>query len=315
MKPSFITLARNAPRTTCLLLALSALAGCGGHGGSTHSARGKINLNIVWPASPGGRVIPSNAQSLVVQAKQGAIVVGSTLVVRPASTATLAELPTGSLSVVATAYPNADGTGTAMALATLPTTIVANNTTNVDITLASTIDHLEVTPSPFVLGATLTDTINVVARDLNNAVVLLSPTALSFASSNSSVVSVSSAGAVTAGSSVGSATITILESDSGKSLSLPLNVVPTVTMTGGSTSLTLRATTTFTASVVGPSNTSVIWSVLEGASGGTITAGGLYTAPATHGNYHVVATSAADPSRTATATVAISSGSLGVTVH
>lgn len=313
MKPSLTSLARNASRAACLALLLDALAGCGGHGSSLPS-RGKMRLNVIWPGAQ-GRVIPANAQSVVIQAKQGATVVGSALVVRPASTATLNELPTGSLSVVATAYPNADGTGNAMATATVPTTLTANNTTNVDITLASTIDHLEVTPSPFILGATLSDTINVVARDSGGAVVLLAPSALSFSSSNPAVASVSGSGTVTAGSSDGSTTISILESDSGKSLSLPLNVVPTVTMTGGSTSLTLRGTTTFAASVVGPSNTGVTWSVLEGASGGIITAGGVYTAPTSHGTFHIVATSAADPSRSATATVAVSSGSLGATVH
>jgi len=49
----------------------------------------------------------------------------------------------------------------------------------------------------------------------------------------------------------------------------------------------------------------VSWSVQEGAAGGSITADGLYTAPGATGTYHVVASVLADPSRTATATVAV----------
>ena len=43
----------------------------------------------------------------------------------------------------------------------------------------------------------------------------------------------------------------------------------------------------FTATVTGTSNTSVTWSVQEGASGGSITNAGLYSAPANAGTFHV----------------------------
>jgi hypothetical protein len=47
------------------------------------------------------------------------------------------------------------------------------------------------------------------------------------------------------------------------------------------------------------------WSVQEGDAGGKITAGGLYTAPSHGGIYHVVATSALDPSQAAVATISV----------
>lgn len=59
----------------------------------------------------------------------------------------------------------------------------------------------------------------------------------------------------------------------------------------------------FTATVAGGGT--VNWSVQEGATGGTITSAGLYTAPATTGTYHVIATDSADSSQTATATVTV----------
>jgi hypothetical protein len=48
----------------------------------------------------------------------------------------------------------------------------------------------------------------------------------------------------------------------------------------------------------------VTWSVQE-AGGGTVSAAGVYTAPATTGTYHVVATSVADTTKNATATVTV----------
>jgi len=58
----------------------------------------------------------------------------------------------------------------------------------------------------------------------------------------------------------------------------------------------------FTASVSGSSNTAVTWA----APGGTITSGGLYTAPSTAGTYTVIATSAADSTKSASAVVTVS---------
>ncbi|SEU33994.1 LamG-like jellyroll fold domain-containing protein [Stigmatella erecta] len=57
----------------------------------------------------------------------------------------------------------------------------------------------------------------------------------------------------------------------------------------------------FTATVTGTADTAVTWSV----TGGTIDTAGHYTAPATAGAFQVVATSVADPSKSASATVRV----------
>jgi len=59
----------------------------------------------------------------------------------------------------------------------------------------------------------------------------------------------------------------------------------------------------FTATVTNSSNTNATWSVLE-AGGGTVV-NGIYTAPQTAGTYHVVATSAADPTKTVQGTIIV----------
>ncbi|WP_426749627.1 glycosyl hydrolase family 18 protein [Myxococcus sp. Y35] len=89
----------------------------------------------------------------------------------------------------------------------------------------------------------------------------------------------------------------------------PSTPPPPVEVAIAPTSVTLpvSGTQAFTATVTGSSNTAVTWSVQEGAAGGTITQGGLYTAPASAGTYHVVATSQAAPTKSAVATVTVQS--------
>ncbi|MFL5309649.1 MAG: hypothetical protein ACJ79H_04255 [Myxococcales bacterium] len=78
--------------------------------------------------------------------------------------------------------------------------------------------------------------------------------------------------------------------------------------------LLLQTTQQFTVSVTGTQDTSVTWSVLEGASGGTVSADGLYTAPSAPGTFHVVAASHADASKSASATVVVREPGIRVTV-
>lgn len=81
----------------------------------------------------------------------------------------------------------------------------------------------------------------------------------------------------------------------------------TVSITISPTSATLLpgGIQTFTSTVTSITNTAVTWSVQEGAAGGAVTSGGVYTAPATEGTYHVIVTSYADKTKSATATVTV----------
>jgi hypothetical protein len=78
-----------------------------------------------------------------------------------------------------------------------------------------------------------------------------------------------------------------------------------VTISPGSVNLVAGGSAQFSAAVTGTNNTAVNWSVLEGAPGGTVTSTGLYTAPPYAGAFHVVATSQADSSQSATAIAAV----------
>ncbi|NMO19081.1 chitinase [Pyxidicoccus fallax] len=89
--------------------------------------------------------------------------------------------------------------------------------------------------------------------------------------------------------------------------------VPTVSIAVSPTSASLApgATRAFTATVTGSTNTGVTWSVSQG--GGTVTNGGVYTAPQTPGTYQVIATSQADTTKKATATVTVTAPNPGGT--
>lgn len=62
---------------------------------------------------------------------------------------------------------------------------------------------------------------------------------------------------------------------------------------------------TFTAAIAQNANQGVTWSLEEPTGGGSITPGGTYTAPAVLGSYNVVATSQADPTKSATIAVTV----------
>lgn len=82
-----------------------------------------------------------------------------------------------------------------------------------------------------------------------------------------------------------------------------------------SATLTLNDSTTFTANIVGSPGAGVNWTVQEGAAGGSITTGGVYTAPGAPGTFHVIATSQLDPTKTATATITVQAGSATGTIN
>jgi len=99
----------------------------------------------------------------------------------------------------------------------------------------------------------------------------------------------------------GSATITV----TAPAISVSVSPASTSVQAGGAISFTASVTGT-----VSGQSTAVTWSVREGAAGGSIDSGGRYTAPAGAGTFHVVATSVADPSRSATATVTVTASAV-----
>ncbi|MDH7482606.1 MAG: hypothetical protein QHH26_11635 [Armatimonadota bacterium] len=80
-----------------------------------------------------------------------------------------------------------------------------------------------------------------------------------------------------------------------------------LTISPSSVTLNVGGTKTFTASEP------VDWRVAE-LNGGTITTGGVYTAPNVAGTYHIVATSKANPTKVAIATVFVAANGTSVII-
>jgi hypothetical protein len=117
---------------------------------------------------------------------------------------------------------------------------------------------------------------------------------------------ISSAGLYTAPTAAGTYYVTATsQADTSKKavamivVTAPATVAVTVSPT--TASISTGATKVFTATVSGSTNQGVTWS----ASGGTISSAGLYTAPTAAGTYYVTATSQADSSKKAVATITV----------
>jgi len=87
-----------------------------------------------------------------------------------------------------------------------------------------------------------------------------------------------------------------------------------VVVSPASTSLVPSGAQDFVATVTGTTNTDVTWSVSEGSAGGSVSSSGHYLAPSSTGTYHVVATSLADGTKSATAAVTVTANPPAVSV-
>lgn len=81
----------------------------------------------------------------------------------------------------------------------------------------------------------------------------------------------------------------------------------TIAISPASASILTTATQQFTATVGGTTNTAVSWKIDEVSGCGAVSASGLYTPPSTAAACHVRATSAADTSKSAVATITVTS--------
>ena len=223
---------RSSLPAPLVLILLWLLAGCGGNGSAFVASpgsggQGRATLTIVWPAPT--RLIPAAANSIAIVVRQGASTVASQILARPAlggtSTVNFPVLPAGTLSVAATAYPNADGTGVAQAAATLPLIILAGQNTGFSLTMGSTIDHLDMTAVQNSVGVGQMLPIAATAKDASGAVVLLSPAKLTWQSYATGIATVDANGLVT-GVAQGSADISVTDTESGKTARTTLSVTP-----------------------------------------------------------------------------------------
>ena len=151
------------------------------------------------------------------------------------------------------------------------------------------------------------------------AVTNLGSSAVSWSVQEGSVCgSVSTGGVYTAPSTAGTCHVVATSaSDSTKRDVATVTVTAPLAITISPITRTVDSCGTFqfTGTVTGSTDRAVVWSVAEGATGGSVSTSGLYTAPSSAGTYHVVATAHASSSVTARATVTVQDHILSVTVN
>ncbi|MES2465053.1 MAG: CAP domain-containing protein [Armatimonadota bacterium] len=212
-------------------------SGCGGGGNVPRVSPspnnvGRATFTVAWPAYEPSRLIPSASNSIrITITKTEGSFLAEKVMERPSggaggvTTTAFSNLPVGSVIATASALPTADGSGTIQATASAAVTIVGGQNADLSLTMNSTITRLEVSPLPLSLASGNSATLTVTAKNNAGNIVLIDPAKITFASTNSVVATVDSAGKVVAGS-VGSGTLTITETESGHTTTVPIDVMP-----------------------------------------------------------------------------------------
>lgn len=316
-------------------LAGALLAGCGAGGAnsaaSTVAPTGRAVLAIHWPAA-NGRLLPDAAQSVKVTASGPYGYQASRIVPRPTvaggtTSAVFDPVPLGVLHFAAAAYGNSTADGVALASGSVAGEAVAGTPLNLTLTMASTIDHLAITPPTSTLAVGSTMQLTATAFDADGHVVLLSPGRVVWVSTQSAMLLVDVTGvALPSGITTNAKaffafpdpiTVTAYDNESNKFASAQVTITQPVSVSltpAGPVNLTLGQTQQFTAAVAGAANQAVHWS-LPDANSGSIGADGLYTAPAVAGTYHLTASADASPTATKTVDIVVAAASVTVGVQ
>ncbi|MER3496069.1 MAG: hypothetical protein C4320_04250, partial [Armatimonadota bacterium] len=237
---------------TAALFAFPLGSGCGGGGATSTTGgssqalpKGAIAIRVAWPQNP-GRVIPANAQSIRIQVERGGETFDTRTLNRPANQTSFSDLPVGDVTVTAEAFEGTGGTGALLASATMDVHVVENTTANVALTLVSELASLTSVPSTISLSIGGNSTPRIGALNSLGEIVLLSPSTLTFTSSDPSVATVSAAGEVS-GVQEGTGVVTVTESDSGLDLDIPVAVYGSPTLLPQNVNGTVGETITFSA--------------------------------------------------------------------
>ena len=220
------------------------LIGCGGGGNAPGKAAGRMTLTLTWPApvTAPSRLIPAAAQSVKITIRETATTLAERLLVRPANppfvtTVTINGIPITTVAATAQAFPNADGSGVALATGAAAVTVLPDDPTPLHLTLASTIDRVDITPATPKVTAGKTLTLSATARDAQGAVVMVLTNGFTWSSTDTKIATVNSQTGVVTGVAGGSVTINVKENESAKTGSVTLTVAdsdliaPTYTVT------------------------------------------------------------------------------------
>lgn len=210
------------------LLALIMLFGCSGH--DSPSVTSAARLVIRWPEH--SRLIPAASASVRVTLRNERGYESSNVANRPQNGALsviqFAPIPVGKFTVLAVAYPTAGAAGTPQARGTTDITVEADATASVQVTMASTISKLAITPTAVSLKVDETQTFRAAASDADGAVVLIPTDGITW-SVNGAAATIDPITGVLTAIAAGQAQVTATEKESTVAASVIITVTPKLT--------------------------------------------------------------------------------------
>lgn len=209
----------------CLILCVLGIFGLmlGGCNDTNQHSKGGLasaTLTINWPTA--SRLIPVASQSITVQITNSTGFLQSRIIPRPINNVSVVDftnLPTGNLTVKATAFPNNDGTGVALATGAKSVVAASGVHFTLTITMSSTISKLVINELNPVVNPGKTLQLTVAAMDTTNGLVLVPATGYDWTVAPAGIITVNTQGLVT-GLAEGQATVTVTEKESQKSTSV-----------------------------------------------------------------------------------------------
>ncbi len=302
------TLSRRELAALAGAAALSLVQGCGsGAGGASVKGRGALTVTIRWPA---GRAIPAETRSIklsvqVLEPDEG-LIVSQRVVARPAtetlSQAVLDHVPSVKVRVMATAHRAADGTGDLLASGAAEVRVTESGNVPVSITLGA-ITRIEIRPASVSIDVGQSIQLSAHAFNGEGNEVTVAATSWQWSMTPSTIASIAPGGATAqvTGLVVGGAIASVLLPEAGLSASKNVVVAAnvTITITPADATVDCGAARSFSASVPG-----VTWN----ATGGVISASGVFTAGDVPGEFAI---SASTPGGSGSVAVTIKCPSVG----
>jgi hypothetical protein len=214
------------------------------------------------------------------------------------------------------------GTVSATGLYTAPSKTGAHTVTAASVAdtsatakAAVAVGLLSLSPASIMVAPGGTQPFNATTQGFSNSGVTWSVDQIS--GGNSTVGTITASGVYTAPTQAGSHTVTAVSVADTSAVATATVTVALLTVSPASTLIAPGGSEQFSATIQGFSNSAVSWSVDQISGGnsavGTISASGLYTAPSQTGSHTVTATSVADTSVSASATIGIATLSLSPT--
>ena len=285
-----------------VFLALASLAGCSGIASNTQGSQ-TTQISTVSPAN--AALSPGSTQQFAA-----AVTGGSTTAVEwevngkiggSAQTGTISS--TGMYTAPATIIQPIKFTITAVAVADTSKSSSATVTVNPTVSVA-------ISPTSATVGVNATQQFTATVSGATNTEVTWSVDGIN--GGNATTGAISATGLYTAPSAVGThmvAATSVADTTKSATATVTVKQMVSVVISPNAAALGVGTTQQFTATVTGTTNPAVTWSV-DGTNGGngtvgTISQNGLYTAPASAGSHTVTATSVADPTKSANASVSV----------